>query len=268
MKSYFLEKADENLPTIKSKRITPSVGLTVMQRGDSLVIDLGNHYVGYFSFKMWYVDIYIDSPVTMSVRFAETERELSDDFSDYHGTLCKSWLQEEIINVDFPGRFEMPRRYAARFIKINIVNTPRALSLSEFAFDAVTSADEARLEAYHTNDAELAQIDKIAANTLKNCMHRVFEDGPKRDRRLWIGDLRLEALTNYYTFKNYDLVKRCLYLFAAADKNPHGFLPGYLYENPVFVSGYWFILDYNLMYVASLCDYYEHTKDKKTFVAD
>ena len=43
---------------------------------------------------------------------------------------------------------------------------------------------------------------KIAVNTLKNCMQRVFEDGPKRDRRLWIGDLRLEALANYYTFEN------------------------------------------------------------------
>ena len=45
-------------------------------------------------------------------------------------------------------------------------------------------------------------------------MQDVFEDGPKRDRRLWIGDLRLQARTNYATFKNYDLVKRCMYLFA------------------------------------------------------
>ena len=27
-------------------------------------------------------------------------------------------------------------------------------------------------------------------------MQDVFEDGPKRDRRLWLGDLRLEALAN------------------------------------------------------------------------
>ena len=46
-------------------------------------------------------------------------------------------------------------------------------------------------------------------------MQRIFEDGPKRDRRLWIGDLRIQALTNYYTYKNNDMVKGCLYLFAA-----------------------------------------------------
>jgi hypothetical protein len=36
------------------------------------------------------------------------------------------------------------------------------------------------------------------------------EDGPKRDRRLWLGDLRLEALANYETYRNFDLVKRSL----------------------------------------------------------
>lgn len=30
--------------------------------------------------------------------------------------------------------------------------------------------------------------------TLADCMQDVFEDGPKRDRRLWLGDLRLQAL--------------------------------------------------------------------------
>jgi len=46
-------------------------------------------------------------------------------------------------------------------------------------------------------------------------MQTVFEDGPKRDRRLLFGNLRFQAFTNYATFRNYDLVKRCLYLFAA-----------------------------------------------------
>jgi hypothetical protein len=31
-------------------------------------------------------------------------------------------------------------------------------------------------------------------------MQEVFEDGPKRDRRLWLGDLRLQALVNDVTF--------------------------------------------------------------------
>jgi hypothetical protein len=96
-------------------------------------------------------------------------------------------------------------------------------------------------------------------------MQRVFEDGPKRDRRLWTGDLRLEALANYYTFGNMELVKRCLYLFAAAERDKNGIMPGYVYENPIFVSGTWFLQDYSLMYVCTLCDYYLNTHDADTF---
>jgi len=58
------------------------------------------------------------------------------------------------------------------------------------------------------------RIDQVSLRTLRNCMQDFFEDGPKRDRRLWLGDLRLQALTNSVTYRNFDLVKRCLYLFA------------------------------------------------------
>jgi alpha-L-rhamnosidase len=159
----------------------------------------------------------------------------------------------------------MPRRYAARFIKIKIIAASQPLVLSDFVFEAETSAKEETLLPYSSSDSELTLIDRIAVNTLKNCMQRVFEDGPKRDRRLWIGDLRLEALANYYTFDSLELVKRCLYLFAAAEPNEHGIIPGYVYENPIFVSGSWYLIDYALMFVCSLCDFYIHTGDEQTF---
>ena len=265
MKEYYLKKADENLPVLKHEKITPDMPLTVLDRGDTLVVDLGCHYVGYFSFKMWFVDEYIDAPVTLNVRFCETKGELDEDFSVYGGWLCRSWLQDDTIKVDFPGVYEMPRRYAVRYIKITVVDTPKKLSLSDFVFDSVTGADVSKLKPVEISDPEMKQIDRVALNTLKNCMQRVFEDGPKRDRRLWIGDLRLEALANYYTFGDTALVKRCLYLFAAAQKNSLGFLPGFVYENPIFISGSWHIVDYSMMYVNSLCDYYMHIGDRETF---
>ncbi len=264
MKTQFLKKADENLPTLIQTPIIPNVPLTVLTTGDTLTIDLGNHYVGYFSFNMGYPAMYIDAPVTLVIRFCETARELEDDFASYHGSLCASWLQEEVINIDFPGEYKMPRRYAARYIKITARFASQPLSLSDFRFTAETSADVKALKPYVTADEEMAAIDRVSVNTLKNCMQRVYEDGPKRDRRLWIGDLRLEALANYYTFGDASLVKRCLYLFAATDRD-NGYLPGYVYENPVYVSGYWTLRDYSLMYVATLCDYYAHMGDEATF---
>lgn len=264
MKELYLKKADENLPELNENIVIPDVPGKILEKDDDIVIDLGNHYVGYFSFDLGCVYSYIDAPVRLYVKFCETRREVEDDFSTYEGELCKSWLQEEIINIDFPEVYKMPRRYAARYIKIKVLAAPKKIMLSDFKFKAVSSADIAQLKNCNCYD-ELKKIDSVAVNTLKNCMHRVFEDGPKRDRRLWIGDLRLEALTNYYTFNNLPLVRRCLYLFAASDVNDKGFIPGYVYENPGYVSGNWFLEDYALLFVVSVCDYYKHTEDKDTF---
>ncbi|MBQ7354521.1 MAG: hypothetical protein IJW62_03285 [Clostridia bacterium] len=265
LRTYYLSKADENLPPIYSTVITPSVEPAELGRGDTLTVDLGNHYVGYLTFRLWYVDQYIDAPVKLAIRFAETRQELEDDYNDYRGRLCQSWLQEEVVHVDFPGEYRMPRRYAARYVQVTVLHTPKRLSLSNFSFAAVSSARMSDLAPADLLDPELAAIDRVAVNTLKNCMQRVFEDGPKRDRRLWIGDLRLEALADYYTFRNTALVKRCLYLFAASERNEYGLMPGFAYENPVFASGRWYLIDYCLMYVCTLCDLYRHTGDAETF---
>jgi len=265
MKEYYLKKAEENLPKINITKICPDLDPVILNSGDTFVIDLGTHYVGYFSFKMWYAERYIDAPVRLAVRFCEVKEEIDDDYSDYKGFLSPSWLQEEIINIDFPGEYKMHRRYAARYIKITVINAAKAISLSDFLFEAVSSADMHTLKAAEMIDPEFDKIDKVSVNTLKNCMQRVFEDGPKRDRRLWIGDLRLEALANYYTFNNLQIVKRCLYLFAASDRNEKGTIVSHLYENPIFVSGDWYLSDYSLLYACSLCDYYNHTGDGETF---
>ena len=265
MKEYFLKRADDNLPQIKKTVIKPDTPPAILEKGGSVTVDLGNHYVGYLSFKMWYVDEYIDAPVTLKVRFFETLAEMDYDYSSYGGWLCESWIQEDTVKIDFPGVYKMPRRYAARYVRIEVVHTPRKLSLSDFEFSAETSADVTKLTPYESSDTELLEIDRVAVNTLKNCMQRVFEDGPKRDRRLWIGDLRLEALANYYTFRDTALVKRCLYLFAASERNEAGFLPGFVYENPIYFSGDWHIVDYSMMYVNSLCDYYRHVGDRVVF---
>jgi hypothetical protein len=91
-------------------------------------------------------------------------------------------------------------------------------------------------------------------------MQTVFEDGPKRDRRLWIGDLRLQALTNYATFRNFDLVKRCLYLFAGLPRED-GFVSACVFEDPKPQRGHEFIIDYAALYGAAVLDYARASND-------
>ena len=94
-------------------------------------------------------------------------------------------------------------------------------------------------------------------------MQTVFEDGPKRDRRIWIGDLKLQALANYYSFQNTELVKRGLYLFAATASET-GILNGTLFEKPHIHPEIQHPLDYCLLYNTILTDYYEATDDIET----
>lgn len=260
-KNYFLSKAQENYPELIYTDITPDATEFNAVSGDSIILDLGKHAVGHFSFSFDRVDIFVDAPVRLIIKFGEDIREINDDFSQYKGTLSKTWLQEEILNIDFPQRITMPRRYACRYIKITVEKAYRPIKLFGFSFRASTSADVSALKPAETKDSLLHKIDAVATNTLKECMQTFFEDGPKRDRRLWIGDLRLEALANYYTFNNLEIVKRCLYLFAAGDYNNLGFLPSYIYETPYYHSGEAHIADYALLYVVSVCNYYEHTAD-------
>lgn len=260
-KICFLSKAQENYPELNFTVLTPDISEFTASSGDSILLDLGEHAVGHFSFAFDKVDVFVDAPVRLIIKFGEDMREINDDFSQYCGILSKTWLQEEIINLDFPQNITMPRRYACRYIKITVEKANRPIRLFDFCFRASTSADVSVLKSADTKDTLLNNIDIAATNTLKECMQTFFEDGPKRDRRLWIGDLRLEALTNYYTFKNLEIVKRCLYLFAAGECNNLGFLPSFVYETPYYNSGTAHIADYALLYVVTVCDYYEHTAD-------
>ena len=263
-RQYFLEKAQENMPKLFYKDIRPACEKEVFDIGESFVLDLGNHYVGKFSFSLDIFDDFIDAPVQITIRFGENEREINDDFSVYNGTISRTWLQEETIFVDTPSRVEMPRRYACRYVKITVNDVRRPVRLFDFCFTSSTSADMSKLEKADIKDILLKKIDEVSINTLKECMQTFFEDGPKRDRRIWIGDFRLEALVNHCTFDNREIVKRCLYLFAAGDYGELGFLPSYIYETPYYFSGRDHLCDYALLYVVTLCDYFDHSRDIET----
>ena len=118
-------------------------------------------------------------------------------------------------------------------------------------------------EYIHVDVLLVRDIYKVGLNTLKECMQDVFEDGPKRDRRMWLGDLRLQARANYYTFKNYDLAKRCMYIFAGLLFN-EGKLSACVFTEPEMEPDDTYLLDYALFFSSVLLDYYEATDDLET----
>ena len=237
----------------------------LFQAGDDLTLDFGRHLTGRLSFALAHHDRPLDSPVRLQFRFAETPYELAADYNSYHGSLSAAWLQEEIVTIDFDSAVTLPRRYAFRYVKVIVLDAPAeyGVQLTGWKAEAVCSADERKLKPFRGGNAALAEIDRISAATLRDCMQTVYEDGPKRDRRLWLGDLRLQALTDSVLFSNAALARRCLYLFAACARED-GVVPSCLYEIPKVIPDNIFLTDYALLFCAALDEYYENTHDRTT----
>lgn len=235
-------------------------------KDDTLIFDFGHNHAAYFSFALRSVGSPMDAPVFLHLKFGETEKELKEDSRDYHGWISKSWIQEEWLHIDeLPKRVDMERRYAFRFVKITVVDTSQKFrvvfeKVRRTRVSAVREEDVALIE---TADELLKKIDDASVRTLANCMQTVFEDGPKRDRRLWLGDLQLQALANYETFQNQDLVKRCLYLFGGMP-NDRGMIPACVFERPEPLMDDTFLLDYALFFIPVLAEYYQQTQDRET----
>jgi alpha-L-rhamnosidase len=109
---------------------------------------------------------------------------------------------------------------------------------------------------------------------------------------LWlcrIGDLRLQALCAYDAFQEFDLAKRCIYLFAGLPFNEQGLLCACVYEKPVPLAGgnslgtysleshlvvtadadamadkVIFAVDYSMLYAVTLLDYVKVSGDIET----
>lgn len=238
-----------------------------LAKGDSICFDFEDHRVGYVTIKFGSAGSPPDAPAHIRIRLGEKLCEIMEDASDYEFSISSSWIQEEFFHIDvLPAVLEMPRRYAFRYMEIKVLDTsPKyQLTVESVQCETVSSGDRTLVEPLpESMPNRLKKMDEVSLKTMEDCMQLVFEDGPKRDRRLWIGDLRLQALTNYVTFHNTDLVKRCLYLFAGLTQN-EGHVGACLFIEPEFQVDDTSLYDYGLFFISCLYDYYMETQDMET----
>ncbi|MFZ6000900.1 MAG: glycoside hydrolase [Bacteroidota bacterium] len=232
------------------------------------IVDFGEHITGHFTFSLQAIRGVSDAPTRLKFTFGEVPSEVAVPFDPYDGALSRGWLQDEIINVmETPATITLPRRMSFRYVKIELLGSSRYFdfALTSMSCRATTSAATTPEPLASTTDKLISDIDRVGLTTLKECMQTVYEDGPKRDRRLWIGDLYLESIANVYSFKNHNLTKRCLYLLAALSSE-NGFLNSNVFETPTPHPqiGAPFLFDYSLLYNASLKEYVVATKDFET----
>ena len=259
-------KTEDVYPEVHKKDEIGNLSSYHLAKGDKICLDLGDHQVGYVTLKLNSVGSPQDAPAFFRLKFGEIAKEMTEDSADYDGWISRGWIQEEFIHVDvLPAELKLPRRYAFRYMEIEVIDTSLKwqMVVEDVSCVSVSAVSMEDVKPVESEDEMIRKLDRVSLRTLQNCMQSVFEDGPKRDRRLGLGDLRLQALANYETFHNMDLVKRCLYLFAGQTKD-NGQVSACLFTEPKFIVDDTFLLDYSMFFGATLCDYYEASSDRET----
>ena len=118
------------------------LSLLEWKKGESLILDFGEHHVGYFTLAMRIAGDYCDSPVSLRLLAAELPFELAYRAENFKGSLSQAWIQEEYIKIDvLPGTVRLPRRYACRYLRIDVIATPGTLVFDRIEFDTVSAAN-------------------------------------------------------------------------------------------------------------------------------
>ncbi|GAX03934.1 alpha-L-rhamnosidase [Secundilactobacillus pentosiphilus] len=235
--------------------------------GQKLLYDLGSLYVGRFSVDCSATGSPMDAPLLLNVRFAETRQELDVDASQVKSWLPLSWIQDETLHVDLlPQQLAFPRRYSCRYICLEPVGQSLKWQpqFTQPQFTAESAVLNEQVAPLIQAPSWIQQVDQACVATLRNTMQYVFEDGTKRDQRLWVSDFRIQARVNYVTFHNQTVPKRCLYLLGSF-LDEDGRLPADVLTRlpqPVADDLFWF--DYDLVFIMALAEYVSATADHDT----
>ena len=251
--------AFQNLAVKKLSEVT--LPLTLAPK-ESVTLDFGEHLVGYLTFAMVQRGLIVDSPVKLRFTFGEFPLEIVKPKEEYVGWLGSGWHQYEEKAVVFcPYRTTLERRYSFRYLRIERLDSSAlTVDFTELFATAESAVSLSDAKPFAAKDPLMQKIYDLSVNTLKECEQDVYEDGPKRDRRLWIGDLRLQALTDYGVFRNLDLIRRCIYLHAACLTEEGKVAPCVFPDSYPYVDD-WTFADYSLYLATCVYDYVENTGD-------
>lgn len=122
--------------------------------------------------------------------------------------VCKDGLQS------FTGYF---RRFGARFLQIHITHMTGDVRFRQIGLKPVEYPLD-REGLFACDDFLINRLCKVAAHTLKLCMHEHYEDCPWREQALYAFDSYLQMLCGYYLFGEYDFARASLELLADSQR--------------------------------------------------
>lgn len=200
-------EADRDLPRVRHRRHEPVQTQTIAPRG-ALFVDFGEELVGHVAIRS-------PGPVKLTVSPGESEAEARDLDERTENPLRFA----ELVGA---GTWRDPSRSALRCVLVrNDSPEPADVHVTLDAFEADL---ELRGE-FRCADPLLDRIYETGRRTVLRCTHDYVEDGPKRDRLLWLGDLAAVAGVFGKTIGDLTPLRRSL-LLAAGTQLRSGALPG------------------------------------------
>lgn len=233
--------------TADEKNDVMIINNTSRYTGPSFIVDFGMQTIGYFRMK-----IKSGSSVSFRLYYGETLDEATYEISR---DACQNKMLREEYRV-FAGEqeFESRMRVEHRFVRVEFFDCGDVVEVSDFAV-RTTLYPVNRRGYFKCDDEKYNKLWLMGERTVLYCMQEYYLDAPKRDRFLWTGDARLEALANYYMFGDKELMKFCLEELEKV-QYPNGGIPSSYGEG---CSMLW---DYVAWYIISYYDYYMFTGDK------
>jgi len=243
----------------KSTIISPVTKLTNIKlaKGDTIILDFGRNIVGYLNGIS-------NTTATIKIQTAEVLAELGDSWEQYPPFFDNGYKPTNnwVFNIDINNKWRVDERRTFRYLRVILLKSDTTITLSNLHCDEVSAIAFNKIKPLTGFSKKMQQIDLNAQYTLRNCIQEVFEDGPKRDQRLWLGDLRLEALSDGMLYRSDSLVKRCLLLFAGKQR-ADGFIPSCVFTekglNPEI--GDEMIPDYAMLFGNVLLNYSNQSQD-------
>jgi len=175
--------------------------------------------------------------------------------------VCEIWYGEsldlyrlDVIRFQGESVWHSYQRRAFRFVQLKFI-----------AIESSVQIRYVRLEqsfyAYNSNgvvessDKQINEIMEVSKYTQKLCTSHHFEDCPWRERALWVFDMRIMALTNYYIYGNPEIVSKCIRQMFALQRTDGSIPPAGPKNNNMF------FIDFCLHLISTLREYYDYTGD-------
>lgn len=232
-----------------------------LQKGDTLILDFGRNMVGYLQGVS-------TGRAKMQIEPAEVLAELGDSWEKFPASFDNGYKPTCTWSpkvLDIQNIWRSGDRLTFRYIRLIILEGANGIVLSNLNCDEVSAVPISKITPLNGFSPKMQQIDLVSQYTLRNCIQEVFEDGPKRDQRLWLGDLRLQAMLDELTFKSDSIVKRCILLFAGTQRDD-GFIASCVFntskgQDPEI--GDEMIPDYAMLFGSTLLNYSKSSNDLK-----